>query len=263
MVAALVVVGAMAPVAIVALAGRDDEPDQASIATSEVGGVVILYGDSLSWEASGAFVGRLESESRARGELRVVPGAAICDLLPVMREDAARVEPDVAVLAFVGNNASPCVAGLRGQELADRYATDAATATGIFAPTGTSVVWAGVPAAPGLPGQASELIDRGYRRLVEEWADRSGAAVSYAPAGEAVTGPDGAYVDTLPCQPDEGPKQGCTDGRIAVRSPDRIHFCPIVTTERCPVYSSGSRRFGEAMAAGALAALVDRARPGR
>ena len=61
----------------------------------------------------------------------------------------------------------------------------------------------------------------------------------------------GRFTQTLPCDPGEpcGP-----DGRIVVRAPDGVHFCPHPTEPAglCAVYSSGARRFGYAVASGDL-----------
>ena len=80
--------------------------------------------------------------------------------------------------------------------------------------------------------------------------------VRYADAGATVS-KDGDYVDTLPCASGEGAERGCEDGRIVVRTPDRIHFCPTDLTEdlTCPVYSSGAYRYGEEVVRVATQAL--------
>jgi hypothetical protein len=91
---------------------------------------------------------------------------------------------------------------------------------------------------------------------VTEWAGRDIGRVRYADAGATVT-EDGEFVDTLPCLAGEGADEGCEDGRITVRSPDRIHFCPTELTRElaCPVYSSGARRYGDEVARVAAQAL--------
>jgi hypothetical protein len=238
----VVVVGAVGLVL-----ARRSEPSQ--------GDLVILYGDSLSWESAGPFTQALERRPDTEVLVRGVPGAAICDLADQMRSDLDEHDNlSAVVIEFVGNNATRCVAGLTGPALADRYADDARTVTDLFVDRGIPVVWAGVPEAPGLPGGASILLDADYHVLV----DGASGPVWYAPAGAAVTGPNGEFVTDLDCLPDEGVDQGCVDGRITVRSPDRIHFCPTAGNAPCPVYSSGARRFGEAMAAGAIQSLDGR-----
>jgi hypothetical protein len=212
---------------------------------------VVLYGDSLSWEAAGGFQLELSRVPRAKARASAVPGAAPCDLIPLVEKDLAD-PPDVAVLQFSGNNTTSCMRGpdgrpLTGDALLERYAADAETVTRLLVDAGTAVVWAGSPVAR-FSDQPAALNER-YRALAEAAAAR-GEPVRYAPADRAVLAPDGTYTDTLPCLPFEGPDRGCVDGRIAVRAPDGVHFCPAGGggSVPCPVWSSGAFRFGTAMA---------------
>jgi hypothetical protein len=218
---------------------------------------VVLYGDSLSVEAGGAFVRTMAEDTEAEVEARAIPGIAPCDAYEAMASELAdpATRPDVVVLQFTGNNATDCVAagpdeGLTGPALAQRYAADMRAAVELFATHGVRVVLVGTVAAPGLPGGAEGLIDDEYLRIVTEWAGRDIGRVRYAPAGSQVTGEGGAFVATLPCGPGEGAAQGCVGGTIPVRSPDRIHFCPVEPEEdmTCPAYSSGAERFGTEIA---------------
>ena len=91
-------------------------------------GLVILYGDSLSFEAHGAFADELASTTRSELISRIVPGTSPCDHRAAMEADRAE-RPDVVVIQFVGNNASSCSLGptgerLVGQTLADRVEAD-------------------------------------------------------------------------------------------------------------------------------------------
>lgn len=223
-------------------------------------GLVILYGDSLSMEASIGFVPELNRIADVELHVRPVPGISPCDALEQMRADVA-LEPDVVVIQFVGNNASPCVLGpdgekLRGTALVERFEADVRTATELFATNGTRVVLVGGPHAPGLPSKASLGIADAYNRIVNEWAGRDLGRVRYADAAATVTGEDHMYEDRLPCREDEGPSDGCVDGEVTVRNPDRIHFCPTEFTELvCPMPSPGAVRFGEEMARVAALAL--------
>lgn len=224
---------------------------------------VLLYGDSLAWEARAAVELFLNAQD-ITVQANVIPGTAVCDALPVMDDDLTEVDPEVVVLEFVGNNSSACITEgsdepLTGQALADRYAADAATATEQLVDHGVQVVWVQPPPSPGLPGGATAMIDQAYVDLVDDWADRAPDQVHYANAGEAVTTPDGSYTDSLPCLDDETPDLGCEDGQITVRNQDRIHFCP---DERDDIgctstYSSGARRFGEAIAQATIPLLQD------
>jgi hypothetical protein len=239
--AAVVAIGAVA-----ALRRPPAEPD----------GLVILYGDSLSIEAGGPFLDTLESTTDAEVLLRLAPATSVCDARPRMDEDVA-AGPDVVVLQYVGNNGSPCTLGpngerLTGRALADRTEADMRAAVDMWADAGARIVLVGGPEAPGLPGQASGLIADAYNRIVNEWAGRDLGRVRYADAAAAVSGPDHAYAQRLPCRAGEGEDEGCESGEVTVRSSDRIHFCPSeerdALTGACSVPVPGAVRFGEEMA---------------
>ena len=223
-------------------------------------GLVILYGDSLSMEASIGFVPEMNRMAEVELFVRPVPGISPCDALEQMRADVA-LHPDVVVIQFVGNNASPCVLGsdgeqLTGRALVERFEADVRTATELFATNGTRVVLVGGPHAPGLPSKASLGIADAYNRIVNEWAGRDLGRVRYADAAATVTDEDHMYEDRLPCREDEGPSEGCVEGEVTVRNPDRIHFCPTEFNELvCPEPSPGAVRFGEEMARVAALAL--------
>jgi hypothetical protein len=225
-------------------------------------GLVILYGDSLSLEAGAAFEAALKDSTDARVELRTVPEVSPCDALAGMREDLA-LQPSVVVIQYVGNDSSACTRGpggetLTGTALVERTAADVRAATELFATAGIRVVLVGGPEAPGLPGDAVLDIADAYNDIVNEWAGRDLGRVRYADAAATVTGPDHAYRDRLPCRDDEGGDDGCDGGEVTVRSPDRIHFCPVTHDELvCPVPSPGARRFGEEMARVTRMALGD------
>lgn len=224
---------------------------------------VVLYGDSLSAEAGGAFVAEMERATEADVTVKALPGTAPCDAYQAMADDVAdpATRPAVAVVQYTGNNHTECTAGpegkLTGPALAERYSADMRAVVELFATHGVRVVVVGTATAPGLPGDAEDLIDDEYLRIVTEWAGRDIGRVRYAPAGTLVTGDDRAFVETLPCLPAEGSAEGCAAGTIAVRSPDRIHFCPVDPRDdlSCPVYSSGATRFGTEMARVAAQAL--------
>jgi hypothetical protein len=225
------------------------------------GGLVILYGDSLAMEASAAFADELAATSDAEVVNRALPGLSPCDALPTMEDDVA-LDPTVVVLQFVGNNSTACSLGpggerLAGQALVDRTRADVEAAAALFAGRGTRVVLVGGPDAPGLPdGGAALAIADAYNRIVDQWGGADLGMVRYADAAATVSGPDHAFASTLPCRGDEGEAEGCVDGEVVVRSPDRIHFCPVEHDGLgCPVPAPGADRFGREMARVARLAL--------
>ncbi|HEY7138369.1 MAG TPA: hypothetical protein VIB48_25155 [Acidimicrobiia bacterium] len=215
----------------------------------------ILYGDSLSFEIRqqvvfDAALGGIHLEVSAFG------GLALCDRLPDMRADLARLHPQVVVLEFAGNSFTPCMRDRTGALLKigtpayhDRWRADLATAIRLANAAGARLVWASAPVTGTAAGAANVRWLQAMAGSVV--AGNPGAQV--APAGDAVLD-RGAFSPRLPCLPDEGPAQGCTGGRIVVRAPDGTHFCPIDprairgVVGDCPVYSSGARRFAAAVA---------------
>ncbi len=113
--------------------------------------VVMLYGDSLAWEARQVFENAL-ADQPVEVVTRTFGGTAICDWHDEMTEDAATLRPGLVVIEFVGNNYTSCMqdpAGdaLVGAALVDRYTADAETAIATFASIDAQVVLAGAPIA--------------------------------------------------------------------------------------------------------------------
>src|SRR5438034_10038515 len=147
-VVALVAVTAVvaAAVVVVAAAGRTNRR-------------VILYGDSLAFEARDAFALSLQRGSDVEVVDRTFGGTAICDRLGRMRRDLHDLQPSAVVLEFVGNNLTPCMRGpngpLTGDDLLQKYRDDARSATEVFAGAGVRVYWMGAPAKTSVAERAS------------------------------------------------------------------------------------------------------------
>lgn len=221
--------------------------------------MIVLYGDSLAWEAREVFAMALAE--RADVVERTFGGTAICDWLETMAADALSARPGAVVVEFSGNNFTPCMldadgAALRDGELVDRYRADAESVIAMFVRNGTQVIFAGSPTAS--PDSDRPLLNEMYERLA---AAHDG--VHYVDAGAAVLD-QGRWTATLPCLPVE-PCEGGVDADgapvNAVRASDGLHFCPASSdavdgvTGACPVWSSGAFRFGAAMAAPVIAGL--------
>jgi hypothetical protein len=217
---------------------------------------VILYGDSLAFEARDAFALALQRGDDIEVVDRTFGGTAICDRLDRMRQDLHDLQPVAVVLEFAGNNVTRCMQGpdgpLTGTELAQKYRGDARAATAIFAGAGVRVYWMGAPPIATAQSGDFELVRHVYESEPggEAPATPPFGTVEYVDAGRAVVEGD-RFTATLACLPSEGVAEGCVDGRIPVRALDGVHFCPVRTgpgTDHCPVYSSGAVRFGLAMA---------------
>jgi hypothetical protein len=229
---------------------------------------VVLYGDSLAWEAETEFTHALHDAGIASVWTRTFGGTAICDWFDEMRSDADEIRPSVVVVEFSGNALTPCMTDQRGDSLGlDRdahrakYRADARRVLQIFGASGTHVIFAGAP----ISLRAEETHDPGPR-----WFNQLYAALSiwfpeagYVDAGASVLR-NGRWTATLPCLPSE-PCVGGTDADgvavNVVRAPDGGHFCPGApdavrgVTTGCPVWSSGAYRYGREMAASVLAGL--------
>jgi hypothetical protein len=225
------------------------------------GSRVQLWGDSLAAEARQNFVAELAF--RTRGKLHVdthtFGGTATCDWLPNI-EAEARAPIAAAVLEFSGNALTKCMTSpegrpLRGAAYVAAYRQATLTAIRALHAAGARVYLVGAPRAKTTSAHGTGLQLRAlYVSLAATLND-----VVFVDAGAAVLTPAGAWTETMPCLAGEGIAQGCVAGRIIVRAPDGVHFCPGAgpavrgVTSDCPRYSSGSVRFGRAMADAVLA----------
>jgi hypothetical protein len=225
---------------------------------------VVLYGDSLGWEAQRPFRAALAAAGITQVSIRTFGGTAICDWLAQMRADEIALHPDAVVVEFSGNALTPCMKALDGSALstADYYAKyqqDARSVLNIFTRTAT-VYLVGTP----ISEHAALAHDPNGGRLNSLYQSLAARTLQahFVAAGAAVTLIGGGWTHTLPCLQGEP----CTGGIDAqgrrvnvVRAPDGTHFCPVAhpaihgVVESCPVYSSGAYRFGSAMANAVIA----------
>jgi hypothetical protein len=207
---------------------------------------VLLYGDSIAWEAHNAFEFLLPGDVV---KIRTFWGTAICDWFSYMQADTASFQPDVVVAEFAGVDFSPCLtarapAGSSPAVIAAAFRTDAIKATAILSVHGAEVIWIGAPIDLGNPDQTLQHMYASLPSFVPHSA--------YTDAGDAVA-PGEVFTWTMPCLPHE---PTCNNGTVVVRSPDGRHLCPVKTTlVTCPVWSGGAFRFAGAMASAASAYL--------
>ncbi len=175
----------------------------------------------------------------------VYGGTAPCDWLG---KDLSLTPTSMAVITFIGNSSSACMADgaggvLHGQALVDRYRSDMIELVAQVRSSGAQVLLVGQPQRLGDASVQAEIsgLNALYAGLAEP------GAVSFVDAGAAVEDANGAFALRLPCLP--GETQCDADGSIAVRSEDGVHFCSNATVTGCSQYSSGAFRFAATIAA--------------
>jgi hypothetical protein len=215
---------------------------------------VVVYGDSLTFEARD-FVAFLGSANGMTTVVRSFGGTATCDWMSRIRTDMRTIRPRLVVLAFSGNNITPCMYPegheLTGDALKDKYARDTNAAVKVVRASGARAVLVGAPRSENARTDADwDRIHDAYRRI----ADRT-AGVTFAD-GSRLIAPGGKWSATQTCLDRErtivntdGTRPCTTRNRITVRAPDGAHFCPggkaamRGVTGSCPRYASGAYRY--------------------
>jgi hypothetical protein len=217
-------------------------------------GVVSVYGDSLVWEARHALGPMLDEIGPNR--IHSWGGTALCDFSRKI-VDEARTEPTrLVVIGFTGNALTPCMKTMGSSPSRDlvtaMYTADLDAVVGELHALGVPVLLIGAPPSADASGATH------WTPINAAWADAAakwralGADVAYADTGLALAD-SGRWAATLPCLPGEGPDQGCIDGRIPVRAPDSVHFCPRLAAARegvipdCAVWNGGAWRYAQAI----------------
>jgi hypothetical protein len=168
-----------------------------------------------------------------------------------MDADAREVRPDVVVLSFIGAALTSCMVdpatgdAFRGTAFLDKYEADARHAAQLFASARVYLVREPIPG--GGRGADPDAIPARWRKLTATMPN-----VAYVDeAAAAVELPGQRFTTTLPCLSTE---RCPPSGRAVVRSPDGLHLCPVRPSSlECPVFSSGSWRYGTALARRILA----------
>lgn len=203
---------------------------------------IVLIGDSLG-EQTAPYLQPLVGN---RGFVtHVFGGTAPCDWLG---KDLSLTPTSIAVITFIGNSSSVCMADgtggfLHGQALVDKYRSDVVGLVAQIRASGAMVLMIGQPQRLGDANADIEVA--GLNALYAGMAEPG--AVSFVDAGAAVEDANGAFVLRLSCMPGESPCD--PDGTIAVRSDDGVHFCSNAAATGCSEYSSGAARFAAMIAA--------------
>lgn len=222
------------------------QPEAPAAAAARPQRRVLLVGDSLLVEAT-PHVRDLAERNGVTVEVRARKGTAICDWLAAVPGLRSRFRPQAVILAFSGNNLTPCVKdargrALQGSSLGVRYYADIEAMSGRL--QGVAVYWVQPP--------ARQWWSRGAQAVTAAYVDatrwRKDARLL---DGGALISPGRVWSATQPCLPEEP----CTGPRVAgvrhnyVRGPDGLHFCPSSPrfTATCPTYASGAYRYARAI----------------
>lgn len=218
---------------------------------------VALVGDSLSVESQGNF--NLAITGNHRAELRTLTwgGTAICDWVPAIRSMVGSWHPQVMAFQFTGNNITACTHDPKtgrpftGQTLLDNYVYYMSMTINYLQQNRVPDVWLeGLPPFKAPASQFGSLrnpLDAAWAKLAASYKQ----GVHYYPAGQVLewhwANTSNTYTDFMPCMYFE-PCPASTAPFVRVRSPDGVHFCPVLTSGPCPVWSSGAFRYGMSMA---------------
>lgn len=201
---------------------------------------VIVYGDSLVWEATS----HIRAWAAARGwdvTVRQRFGGAPCSLYDEMRWDRGS-KPKEVILSFAGNTQylEPCV----GSDLEASYRAQMREVKRIWSGSGTEVTWAAAPYIPQATAERAQdaMRDESYRQ-----------GIKVIDGGKYVT-PGRVWKWTLPCMPGEHCNGRQLDPKVPaghniVRANDLTHFCPGPPHgfDPCQHYMSGGWRYGRAL----------------
>lgn len=191
-------------------------------------GHVLFVGDSITLTASSYIESEFDSKVDGTIEFIAVGGTSPCDVIGMIEEAFRRTPPDsppnLLVMEWYGNNLTPCMGSFDGDaggytigsvEFLDAY-YEAFTRVAREARTyGIPVIWATPPprhpdaVAPDLQERLESMAHGFGWRIVD-----AGVAVSE----------NGSWTTTMPCLRFERERSFCIDGRVRVRSSDRVHF---------------------------------------
>ena len=265
---------ACAGAGVLAIACGSDEP-----VGSGQKAKILFVGDSIAANSHDTVKSLTEGTHRATLHESIFPGTALCDFidgkpevdppfLTKLPEAIRTIEPQLVVLQFWGNGATPCMRDLRGpDEYFERYFLDAVLATEQIE---SSARLAGIPRPKLLwvlqgpepnSSERTRRLNEGYTRVAQLHGDRTtdaGWTVSEA-ARPNQTRPDSRYTWTqfLPCTDHEKANGLCThpeDGLTQLHAnEDPVHFClGAEFLHFCATPSPAAVRYGSRIAGDAI-----------
>jgi hypothetical protein len=208
---------------------------------------VLVYGDSLTVESRELIVEEVTAAHPGhRVVVRAYGGTAQCDWHPFWAADHEQHRPDVVVLAFTGNQMTPCATS---RELSELYGDDARWAAEFWSERDVELVVVGAPPFVGAPMNS---VAEQYRSAASATGVRfHDSSSSFVDPSTLVAGP------SMPCSSSEAISTDCAFGRVLVRNPDGVHLCPVAVNAAalCPEHSAGAQRYANEIAA-AIGAVI-------
>jgi hypothetical protein len=214
----------------------------------------LVYGDSLSYEASTSIVNAMGPSWNTT--VSAVPGQSICNIRAALEHDLATEHPQRVTIQSHGNPFGSCMSSdervLGSTAYLVRFWIDIDAMFVEAKAAGAQVTYVVDP-----PEQAADVRDnQTWLTLIAVYeTNLRGARVAWGP--QASLG-GAQWKATQPCLASETPEMGCSGGRIPIRAGDAIHFCVLYPDDLshlmgtygpgCPTYSSGAYRFGRAIA---------------
>ncbi|MDH4170633.1 MAG: hypothetical protein OEW42_13700 [Acidimicrobiia bacterium] len=237
-----------------------DESLRAAVPNQPSGYPVAYYGDSLAHSAQEHVEEFLDAGLRFRFINRAFPGTALCDWLDEIERDRRDEDLWAVILVFSNNTFTPCMADASGEPLTEeaadaKFRDDLTNVVADFRSDGIRVYLPTLPLTRAAAESGSDDIAVANDIFADLAADDGGVVLIDAAA--SVLGPDGEYVEALPCLPIEPCVGGVDENGVAVnlvREPDGAHFCTggygngvEIVPGNCPGWSSGAFRYAAAI----------------
>lgn len=213
----------------------------------------LIYGDSLIWESYKPIANAITAKPGWSVVNHSKPGTAPCDWLTRLDADLATYHPATVTLATAGNTGlTACMTAPMGSpEYYDGYRADLDTFFAKVTTAGAKMVFVADPPFVNPDRDAAQI--QIITIATELAANYHG--VSIAKTARTQLSKGGKYVAYKPCLKTETADQGCSDGKIAIRTISGVqaglHLCPPGLPPDfpwfCEVYSSGELRFGTAV----------------
>ncbi len=238
----------------------------------------ILYmGDSIAFETSDYVDSFSKSAFNATTSRIMWGGLAICDFTSIrpgevntqLERAMLDQRPHVVIMQAVGNNLTPCMGGVQGEDYWRKYESDANHLAELVTKTAKSlliprpiVMW--VLQGPSRDNDHNTRINEMYKRVAAKHGDRvsdAGRMVSKAILpGSNDPNDRNVYIQYAPCTTQEIELGFCSDmnSRSAKLHLDNdpTHYClGKMDNFTCSVKSPGARRYGEQISKDAQAAL--------